>query len=443
MTATPQASHMSGTDVYKGTAVTLTCDDKGAVIYYTTDGSCPCDEQGRRLYTEPITIDADMTIKAVAVADGKEESNVAEFAYRLKRTATAMKLHKGWNWLSHNLDTIVSSELIAGGETETFISCDGTTADATPASASYKAKVGAERSYTLQGIQINPADVVINLREGWNWIGYPLGQTLTVSEAMQTAQPDEYDCIVGQEGFAQFAGGKWQGSLKAMRPGQGYMYMSGSSKAFTYFSGTVSKAQSLFPRNAARQQGAWTTDVYAYADIMCVIAELYDDGAKTADGRYTVGAFCGAECRGTGKYEEGKLWLSVTGKAGDEIRFMAYDNESGLTYHVKETLTFGVVVEGSADLPYAMHLGDEATGIEEVTHSGDMKARISDGKLYVTFGGDIDYVTLHSADGVCVFKSAWGAATRYKDVSWLPTGVYVLSVNSNGKTHYAKLTNMK
>ena len=443
VTATPQASHMSGTDVYKGTAVTLTCDDKGAVIYYTTDGSCPCDEQGRRLYTEPITIDADMTIKAVAVADGKEESDVAEFAYRLKRAATAMKLHKGWNWLSHNLDTIVSAELIAGGETETFISCDGTTTDATPASASYKAKVGTDRSYTLQGIQINPADVVINLREGWNWIGYPLGQTLTVSEAMQTAQPDEYDCIVGQEGFAQFAGGKWQGSLKAMRPGQGYMYMSGSSKAFTYFSGTVSKAQSLFPRNAARQQGAWTTDVYAYADMMCVIAELYDDGAKTADGRYTVGAFCGAECRSVGKYEEGKLWLNVIGKAGDEIRFMAYDNESGLTYHVKETLTFGVVVEGSADLPYAMHLGDEATGIEEVTHSGDMKARISDGKLYVTFGGDIDYVTLHSADGVCVFKSAWGAATRYKDVSWLPTGVYVLSVSSNGKTHYAKLTNMK
>ena len=228
-----------------------------------------------------------------------------------------------------------------------------------------------------------------------------------------------------------------------MRPGQGYMYMSGSSKAFTYFSGTVSKAQSLFPRNAARQQGAWTTDVYAYADIMCVIAELYDDGAKTADGRYTVGAFCGAECRGVGKYEEGKLWLNVTGKAGDEITFMAYDNESGLTYHVKETLTFDVSVEGSADLPYAMHLGDEATGIEEVTHSGDIKARISDGKLYVTFGGDIDNVTLHSADGVCVFKSAWGAATRYKDVSWLPTGVYVLSVSSNGKTHYAKLTNMK
>ena len=443
VTVTPQASHMSGTDVYKGTAVTLTCDDKGAVIYYTTDGSCPCDEQGRRLYTEPITIDADMTIKAVAVADGKEESDVAEFAYRLKRAATAMKLHKGWNWLSHNLDTIVSAELIAGGETETFISCDGTTTDATPASASYKAKVGTDRSYTLQGIQINPADMVINLREGWNWIGYPLGQTLTVSEAMQTAQPDEHDCIVGQEGFAQFAGGKWQGSLKAMRPGQGYMYMSGSSKAFTYFSGTVSKAQSLFPRNAARQQGAWTTDVYAYADMMCVIAELYDDGAKTADGRYTVGAFCGAECRSVGKYEEGKLWLNVIGKAGDEITFMAYDNESGLTYHVKETLTFGVVVEGSADLPYAMHLGDEATGIEEVTHSGDMKARISDGKLYVTFGGDIDYVTLHSADGVCVFKSAWGAATRYKDVSWLPTGVYVLSVSSNGKTHYAKLTNMK
>ena len=72
-----------------------------------------------------------------------------------------------------------------------------------------------------------------------------------------------------------------------------------------------------------------------------------------------------------------------------------------------------------------------------------MKARISDGKLYITFDSDIDSVTLHSTDGVCVFKSTWGVSTRYKDVSWLPTGVYVLSVTSNGKTHYAKLINLK
>lgn len=443
VTATPQASHMSGTEVYKGTEIELTCDDEGAVIYYTTDGSCPCDEQGRLQYTSPITVNADMTIKAVAVADGKAESDVAEFAYRLKRVVTAMKLHKGWNWLSHNLDTIVSPEQLAGGQTEAFIGREGNVADATPVTTSYKAKVEADRSYTLQGIQINPSSIVVNLSEGWNWIGYPLGQTFTVSEAMLTAQPDEYDCIVGQEGFAQFAGGKWLGSLKAMRPGLGYMYLSGSDKAFTYFSGMVSKAQSLFPRKAARQQDVWTTDVYAYADIMCVIAKLYDEGMTTADRRYTVGAFCGTECRGIGKYEDGKLWLNVTGKAGDEIRFTAYDNESGLTYHVKETLTFGVSVEGSADLPFAMHLGDEITGIEEITLSSDMKARISDGKLYITFDSDIDSVTLHSTDGVCVFKSTWGVSTRYKDVSWLPTGVYVLSVTSNGKTHYAKLINLK
>ena len=81
--ATPKASIASGTVVEKGTAITLTCETEGATIYYTLDGSCPCDNtDSRKVYDgTPIIINESVTIKAMAVAPDMYESEVAEFTY--------------------------------------------------------------------------------------------------------------------------------------------------------------------------------------------------------------------------------------------------------------------------------------------------------------------------------------------------------------------------
>lgn len=83
VTAMPKASIASGSEVGKDTEVYLSCDTEGATIYYTLDGSCPCDETGsRKVYDgEPIIISQSVTIKAMAVVKGKTESDVAEFVY--------------------------------------------------------------------------------------------------------------------------------------------------------------------------------------------------------------------------------------------------------------------------------------------------------------------------------------------------------------------------
>ena len=44
----PTASRASGTAVYRGTKLELATDSKDATIYFTTDGTCPCDENGTR-----------------------------------------------------------------------------------------------------------------------------------------------------------------------------------------------------------------------------------------------------------------------------------------------------------------------------------------------------------------------------------------------------------
>lgn len=96
LVAAPTASRISGTSVNTGETVTLHCATEGAQIWYTLDGSCPCDENGtRQLYTGPITITKDVELKAYAV-HGEEVSEVATFNYYIatgiQGTSTAAKV---------------------------------------------------------------------------------------------------------------------------------------------------------------------------------------------------------------------------------------------------------------------------------------------------------------------------------------------------------------
>lgn len=79
---TPKASKLSGSTMEDSYMLSLTCATKGATIYYTIDGSCPCDEQTRKKYTGPITLpEGQIILQAVAVREGMVDSDVAEFTY--------------------------------------------------------------------------------------------------------------------------------------------------------------------------------------------------------------------------------------------------------------------------------------------------------------------------------------------------------------------------
>lgn len=68
-----------GSKVTRGTKLTLSADGD---IYYTTDGSEPTRDS--QLYTEPISITKDMTIKAFCCKDGYIDGDVSEFSYTVK-----------------------------------------------------------------------------------------------------------------------------------------------------------------------------------------------------------------------------------------------------------------------------------------------------------------------------------------------------------------------
>ena len=87
--AAPKASIASGTVIEKGTAITLSCETEGATIYYTLDGTCPCNETGsRKVYDgTPIIINESVTIMAMAAAKDMYDSDVVEFVYVVDSTS--------------------------------------------------------------------------------------------------------------------------------------------------------------------------------------------------------------------------------------------------------------------------------------------------------------------------------------------------------------------
>jgi len=68
--------------------VTLSTATSGASINYTTDGSAPSDTAGT-LYSGPITVSNNTTIKAVAFASGLTDSTVTTANYRIRAVAPA------------------------------------------------------------------------------------------------------------------------------------------------------------------------------------------------------------------------------------------------------------------------------------------------------------------------------------------------------------------
>ena len=441
-TAAPKASRASGTAVYRGTVVRLTCETKDAVIYYTLDGSCPCDENAPRMvYEYPIIITDDMTIKAMAAVAGQAESGVAEFNFTIKRTNLGMELKEGWNWVSHNMETEMSPAILPQNAThivgktaelvnDPVLGLVGNLITLHPSEA-YKIQMPEDSIHVMSGYEFNPAKS-ISLKQGRNWLGYPVSQTMSLNEAFANAELNEGDYIVGQDGFAQYADGSWAGTLQTMVPGKGYMYHSMRDNSFIYNTALVSKAKSLY-RTAGQNRTPWYADKHKYPNIMCLIAEVYDNGQVSED--YSIGAFCGTECRGVGKYVDGKLMMNIYGEGNEKIVFRAVHTGTQETFLLTEELSFKETLIGSLSHPYALHF-DEDTGVEEIRSGWNVWVEGND--LYLALNGKpFDTVTLTDANGTVYLSKETVSENEPVNILELSAGVYIVTA-VQGKDVYSK-----
>ncbi|MBP3823144.1 MAG: chitobiase/beta-hexosaminidase C-terminal domain-containing protein [Bacteroidaceae bacterium] len=451
VTPNPRASRASGSAVYRGTLISLSCEDENAKIWYTLDGTCPCDPATALVYSQPIAINDDaVTIKAMAQAEGFEESEVVTFEYTAKKNNQELALSEGWTWISHNVannlavstfpeKTLELKSQTRGVIRDAVLGLFGNLQELTPTEA-YKVKMSASATLPVSGDAFNASKGIISLSKGWNWIGYPMDQIMTPTEALTNLSAAEGDMLVGLSGSADFIDGAWIGDLETMTPGLGYMLKTSAPAELLYNTGIVSKAASLTRGRLNINRSPWSVDEHRYSNVMPMRAQLFRESGQTDDDEYTVAAFAGTECRGIGKYVQGVIFMNVHGEGAEDITFQAVHNEKEYIVDIQETLPFKSDAVGSYREPYVLHLGDETVGVAERYSQLGVWPTMAMTEITVSLSGKpIDRLTLTSTDGKMVRAKASGLTQEIINVTNLPAGVYIVAAQSGNEYFYKKI----
>ena len=283
-------------------------------------------------------------------------------------------LESGWNWISTYLNDPISVDLIIGGVTRMLSQTEeiyndpelglvGNINNIQPGAA-YKVQSSLVMFRTstgnLHSLDTNPMDV----KKGWNWISYPYSEERPVNTVI--SNPEQGEFLVSQDGFTEFTDGQWQGTLDVMKPSVGYLYKSAKDKTIVFDFSKIdndSRARSRYTN--------YSTNISEYVDIrkyphtMNIIAVIQKDEATLENG-YDVYAMVDNECRGVGKFINGRCYLTVYGEQPEPVAFIvmnAIDNE---VLKISESLLFQNDVIGSTRNPFKMTVLD-ATGISNIT----------------------------------------------------------------------------
>lgn len=269
----------------------------------------------------------------------------------------------------------------------------------------------------------------------WNWLGNPYQYDHDINSVFSTE--DTYankfnvgDRIVSKDnGFAEYNGEKWTGTLTTLHAGLGYMYFNAASDTINMeLKYEWNMPQGTPVMNAPQhKQSVWTYNSAPFADNMTIVADL---GNQYSAERFTVGAFVGDECRGEGEMIDGKCFITVHADKGETISFKLHDAVSGEMRTINEQMPFAKMA-GSLRAPQRLTVGGIVTGITaaDIASSG---IAIVDGQITVQ-GMDVADVIVCNASGAVV-------STGETTVTGLPSGVYVVKVKTkDGKTVTKKL----
>lgn len=269
----------------------------------------------------------------------------------------------------------------------------------------------------------------------WNWLGNPYQYDHDINSVFSTedANANKFnvgDRIVSKDnGFAEYNGEKWTGTLTTLHAGLGYMYFNAASDTINMeLKYEWNMPQGTPVMNAPqRKQTIWTYNSAPFADNMTIVADLGNDYSAE---RFTVGAFVGEECRGEGEMIDGKCFITVHADKGETISFKLHDAVSGEMRTINEQMPFAKMA-GSLRAPQRLTVGGIVTGITaaDIASSG---IAVVDGQITVQ-GMDVADVIVCNASGAVV-------STGETTVAGLPSGVYVVKVKTkDGKTVTKKL----
>jgi hypothetical protein len=172
----------------------------------------------------------------------------ASFVALFHRVQT-QSLTPGTNWISTNVEITLDdlkAALEATGGTNIVIKSKNSSAtwnghrwmgtlNEFDVNQMYMITVQAACEITLEGVPVVPAEHPVTISNGVNWIGFPLNESMSLTEAF-AGFPAVLDVVKSKTASATWNGHSWAGQLDTLAPGQGFIYKSTVSgdKTFTY-----------------------------------------------------------------------------------------------------------------------------------------------------------------------------------------------------------------
>lgn len=266
----------------------------------------------------------------------------------------------------------------------------------------YKLKFdGTPEQYTFYGI--DNMSVVLKgmdtqLSAGWNWVAYPYEYDYSVEELIENdifysflnaADASSELTIVAQDGSIGVVSSdgndiSYEGDLEAMVHGKCYMVYAPTACNLIWPETTRLGQRISVPVRAAGYRtddisSPFIYDIHQFADVMAMIATV--DGLDVPE-NCIVGAFVDGECRGQGKYSNGKFFIGVHGEKNDVVVFKAYDTKNDLWYDIDQLIQFTTLV-GSIKEPARL-------SISTITSVDNVLRENTNGTIYDVTGRRVD-----------------------------------------------------
>ena len=257
------------------------------------------------------------------------------------------------------------------------------------------------------------------LERGWNWESYPYEYNYPLTDIFDPAQFSEGDIILSKDdGMATIVDGAWEGNLDMLRYHQGYLIYSNTEGEYSVtmpnrYSLQQGSHEEEIPRAQRRDRSVWLYDGSRFANTMGVIGQIDIEDAE----EYTIGAFVGDECRGEGKFVNGRAYITAAGEAGDVVTLRLYNTWTGEYFDVTEGVAFSDMA-GSVKEPIRFTRG--ATAIDNVAFD----ALTIQGNVALAAG----IVQVYDAQGKMVAEGF-----QRVDMSHLSSGVYVVKAGNQSR----------
>ena len=150
-------------------------------------------------------------------------------------------LNAGWTWWStylditlENLETALAAALPEGqitiksqfGGNVSYSNGQWRGSFSLNVAQMYEIWVSSDCTITLSGAVVDPAEHPVSINNGSSWIGFPMSESMGLTEAFANFTPTNGDIIKNQNTSATYYYGTWYGALKNLQPGVGYIYKS-------------------------------------------------------------------------------------------------------------------------------------------------------------------------------------------------------------------------